>query len=41
MKKKQKKLIHEGNCIAEKDVEFLYDETGWSPCLTLEDANKQ
>ena len=36
----KKKLIHVGLYAAEVDVELLEDETGWSPYLSLEDANK-
>ena len=32
------KLIHEGNYVAEIDVELIYSETGWSPYLSLDDA---
>jgi hypothetical protein len=35
-----KKLIHEGHYAAEVDVQLLESETGWSPTLTLEDAEK-
>lgn len=34
------KLIQEGRYVAEVDVEFIEDETGWSPYLLLEDAKK-
>ena len=40
MKKKIKKLIHEGNYVAEVEVEHLYSDVGWSPYLSLNDANK-
>ena len=32
------KLIHEGDYVAEVDVELVESDTGWSPCLTLDDA---
>ncbi len=32
------KCVHEGNYVAEVDVELHEDETGWSPYLTVEDA---
>ncbi len=38
--RKQKKLIHEGNYVAEIDVEYFYSDTGWSPYLSLQDALK-
>jgi hypothetical protein len=34
------KLIHEGRYAAEVPVELIEDDTGWSPCLSLEDAKK-
>ena len=34
------KLVHEGQYVAEVDVEFLFAEEGWSPCLSLDDAYK-
>ena len=37
-KRKRTKLIHEGNYVAEVDVELLEDPEGWSPYLSLEDA---
>jgi hypothetical protein len=42
MMKQRKKLkyVHEGQYVAEVDVELLEDETGWSPYLSLEDAYK-
>lgn len=38
--KKHKRLIHEGDYVAEVDVEYNYSESGWSPFLSLSDANK-
>jgi len=40
MKKHYTKLIHEGNYVAEVDVELVYADEGWSPYLSLEDAYK-
>ena len=37
-KKKQTKFVHEGNYVAEVDVELLEGPQGWSPYLSLEDA---
>jgi hypothetical protein len=34
------RLVREGSLIAEVRVELLEDETGWSPYLSLDDANK-
>ncbi len=32
------KLIHEGDYVAEVDVELIDSGTGWSPYLSLDDA---
>ena len=41
MNKKQKtKLIHEGDFIAEVDVELIDTGEGWSPYLSMQDAQK-
>ncbi len=37
-KRKRTKIVHEGNHVAEVDVELLEDPDGWSPYLSLEDA---
>jgi hypothetical protein len=34
------KLIHEGQYAAEVEVELIDSEEGWSPYLSLEDAQK-
>lgn len=34
------KLVHEGEYVAEVDVELIYSDEGWSPYLSLEDAYK-
>lgn len=34
------KLVHEGDYVAEVDVELLEAEQGWAPYLSLEDAYK-
>jgi len=39
-KRRKTKLIHEGQYVAEVDVNLIEDETGWSPYLSLEDAYK-
>ncbi len=39
-KRKKTKLVHEGQYVVEVDVDLVEDDTGWSPCLTVEDANK-
>ena len=38
-KKPRKKLVHEGEYAAEVDIELI-DGEGWTPYLTLEDAEK-
>ena len=39
-KRHHTKLVHEGNYAAEVDVEILDTGDGWSPYLSLEDAQK-
>ena len=34
----QTKLVHEGDYVAEVDVELIDSDTGWSPYLSLDDA---
>ena len=34
------KIVHEGDYVALIDVELTYTDEGWSPYLSLEDANK-
>ncbi len=34
------KLVHEGDYVAEVDVELIDSDTGWSPYLSLDDAYK-
>lgn len=38
--RKKSKYVHEGQYVAEVDVELLEDETGWFPYLSVEDAYK-
>ena len=39
-KRRYVKLVHEGRFAAEVEVELIYDDQGWSPYLSLEDACK-
>ena len=39
-KRHHAKLIHEGQYVAEVDVELVETDEGWSPYLALEDAYK-
>ncbi len=32
------KIVHEGDYMAQVDVELIYTDEGWSPSLSLEDA---
>lgn len=32
------KIVHEGNYVAQVDVELIYSDEGWSPYLSLEDT---
>ncbi len=34
------KIVHEGDYVAQVDVELTYTDEGWSPYLSLEDAYK-
>jgi hypothetical protein len=38
--RRHKKLIHEGRFAAEIEVELIDSEDGWSPYLSLQDAEK-
>lgn len=39
MKSRQiSKLVHEGNYVAEVDVQMIYTDDGWAPYLSVEDA---
>jgi len=39
-KRKHTKLIHEGEYVAKVDVELIDTDSGWSPYLLVEDAQK-
>ena len=39
-KRKHKKLVHEGQYVAEVEIELIDTEEGWSPYLSLDDALK-
>ena len=34
------KLVHEGNYVAQVDVDLIDADTGWPPYLSLDDARK-
>jgi hypothetical protein len=38
MARLKKKLVHEGDYVAEVEVQLVEGDEGWSPYLTLEDA---
>lgn len=38
--KHRTKLIHEGNYVAEVDIELIESDDEWSPLLSLEEAYK-
>lgn len=40
MEKRHRKLVLEGEFAAEVEVDLIETEEGWSPYLTLEDAQK-
>ena len=39
-KRRRTKFVHEGQYVAEVDVELIDVEDGWSPYLSLDDAYK-
>ncbi len=39
-KRRHTKLVHEGNYVAEVDVELVEADEGWAPYLSLEDTYK-
>ena len=38
--RKKSKYVHEGQYVAEIEVELVEDDTGWSPYLSVADAYK-
>ena len=38
--KRYTRIVHEGDYVAQVDVELIYTDEGWSPYLSLEDAYK-
>lgn len=40
MSRRHRKLIHEGEYAAEVEVELIETDEGWSPYLSLEDAER-
>jgi hypothetical protein len=34
------KLVHEGEYVAEVDIDLIYTDEGWSPYLSVDDAQK-
>ena len=39
-KRRHTKLVHEGQYVAEVEVELIETDEGWSPYLSLQDAYK-
>ena len=39
-RRKKSKYVHEGQFVAEVEVELVEDDTGWSPYLGVADAYK-
>jgi hypothetical protein len=39
-KRPHTKLVHEGNYVAEVDIDLIDTDEGWSPYLSLDDAQK-
>jgi len=40
MKKLQEKFIHVGNYVARIELEYLFNDDSWSPCISVKDARK-
>ena len=40
MTKKQRKLVHEGQYVAEVEVELIQADDAWAPYLSVEEARK-
>lgn len=40
IRKKLTKLVHEGEYVAEVEVELIYTDEAWSPYLSLADTQK-
>lgn len=40
MRRQSKKLVHEGDYVAEVEVELIETDEGWSPYLSLQDAER-
>jgi hypothetical protein len=40
IRRRQTKLVHQGQYVAEVEVELTDSKEGWSPYLSLEDAQK-
>ncbi len=40
MARLKKKLVHEGDYVAEVEVQLIEGDEGWSPYLTLEDGER-
>jgi hypothetical protein len=38
--RRQTKLVHEGQFVAQVEVDLIETDSGWSPYLSLEDAYK-
>lgn len=38
--RKRSKYVHEGQYVAEVDIELLQDDSSWSPYLSIQDAYK-
>lgn len=39
-KKRQTKLVHEGEYVAEVEIELIESAEGWGPYLSVEDAQR-
>jgi hypothetical protein len=39
-KRHQKKYVHEGDYVAEVDIELIDTDEGWSPYISVDDAER-
>jgi hypothetical protein len=39
-KKLTTKMVHEGEYVAEVDIQLIYTDEGWSPYISVDDAQK-
>lgn len=40
MKKRQERFVHVGDFVARLEIDLIFNEDSWTPCISLEDAKK-